>query len=259
MIHSFDDSGGGPPLVFLHGTMMDATMFGPQYEVLADRFRLIKVNSRARGNAQDGPYTLADVVGDVRQLVDGLGIERFSIVGMSMGGFTAIEYALAFPDQLQSLILIDTMAGDYTPEEREQFTAAFMALERDGLIDEPFARWSAELCFAPATFSEQPGLVDFWVRRWTHLQSRAVSFEARSWIDKADRTEDARFITCPTLVVHGCDDVVLEFERSTKPLLSSLPNGRLAAIAGAGHTSNLEKPDLVNEAITNFLEEVFHL
>ena len=82
--------------------------------------------------------------------------------------------------------------------------------------------------------------------------ARAVRSEARSWIDKEDRSEAIQVIEAPTLIVHGEDDAVLTLERA-EPMANVIPNAQFVAIPGAGHSANLEQPELVNTAIREFL------
>ena len=176
--------------------------------------------------------------------------------GMSMGGFMAIELALAHPDRLDGMIVIDAMAEGYSSEEQELFGAQFDKLDIDGSVPRDWAEWVAPFIFGPKTFETSPALIESWVEKWCAYPGRAVRNEALSWIAKEDRTEAIRAIKTPTLIVHGEDDPVLRLERAA-PMADLIPNARLAAIPDAGHSANLENPGPVNEAIRDFLAEVY--
>ena len=91
------EKGAGPAVVFSHGTLMDATMFDPQLDHLAERgYRAIAYNSRVL-TGEPATHMLGDLVEDCRALLDDLGIQKCVLAGMSVGGFMALEFALAYP------------------------------------------------------------------------------------------------------------------------------------------------------------------
>lgn len=249
---AYDERGSGRPVVFSHGTLMDRTMFDPQVEALAGSYRVIAYDHPARTGGWAEQYSLGDLVDNCIGLLDALEIERCVLAGMSMGGFMAIELALRHPERLDGLIIIDAIAGDYSPEERVLFKAEFDKLDIDGSVPREWAEWVAPLVFGSKAFERNPALVEHWLGRWCTYPARSVLSEARAWIDKDDRTDAIRAIQTPTLVVHGQDDVVLALDRAA-PMAELIPNARLVAIADAGHSANLEQPGPVNAAIGEFL------
>ena len=89
--------------------------------------------------------------------------------------------------------------------------------------------------------------------RWsTTVPARAVLFQGRSWIDKADITARLAALRVPTLVIHGEEDVPIPIERA-QTLADALPDATFARIAQAGHSVNLEQPAAVNAEIARFL------
>ena len=121
------------------------------------------------------------------------------------------------------------------------------------MVPRTFAEWTAPYCFGATTLARNGPLVDHWIERWTaSIPARAVLFQGRSWIDKADITGRLAAIHVPTLVVHGEEDVPLPIERAL-PMVDALPKATFARIAQAGHSVNLEAPAAVNAAIAAFL------
>src|SRR5436853_2615570 len=107
----FEDSGGpGPAVVFMHGFLMDQTMFDPQVAALAPSYRCVRFDARGFGQTEwDGrPFSLYDTVEDCIALMDHLGIERAAIVGMSQGGYAALRLALRHPEWVKALVLMST-------------------------------------------------------------------------------------------------------------------------------------------------------
>ena len=171
------EKGAGPAVVFSHGTLMDATQFDSQLDHLAERgYRALAYNSRVL-TGEPAPHTLDDLVEDCRALLDDLGIGTCVLAGMSVGGFMALEFALAHPDRLNGLILIAATAQGYTAEEREGYHRRFDKLDVDGMVPRAFAEWVAPFCFGATTLARNGALVEHWVERWaTTVPARAVLF-----------------------------------------------------------------------------------
>ncbi|MDD9990289.1 MAG: alpha/beta hydrolase [Rhodospirillales bacterium] len=247
------ERGAGPAVVFSHGTLMDATMFDPQLDHLAERgYRAIACNSRVL-TGEPAAHTLGDLVEDCRALLDNFGIGKCVLAGMSVGGFMALEFALAYPERLSGLILIAATSKDYTAEEREAFHRQFDKLDVDGMVPRDFAEWVAPFCFGETTLANNKPLVDHWVERWsTTVPARAVLHQGRSWLDKEDITGRLAAVRVPALAVHGVEDVPLPIDRAAA-MADALPDATFERVARAGHSVNLEQPAVVNAAIARFL------
>jgi len=251
-IPPFDERGSGPAVLFGHGTMMDRSMFAPQLEGLSDRYRVIAFDHRARTGAWKGPYTLDDLADDVVLLLDSLGIERCVLGGMSMGGFMALRFALRHQNRLDGLVLIDTLAAaPISPHEE-----LFHGLKDAGPLPEEVVEWHADIVFGPTTKRERPDLVEHWKERWRHLSGDSVYWESGSWLRREDVVARLPEIRVPTLVVHGEEDGILPMS-GAEVMAERVQNGRLARIAGAGHTANTEQPEAVNAALREFLAAVY--
>ena len=250
------EKGSGPAVVFSHGTSMDATMFAPQLDHLAARgYRALAYNSRVL-TGTPAPHRLGDLVEDCRALLDDLGIGTCVLAGMSVGGFMALEFALAHPGRLRGLIVIAATSLGYTPDERAQYHREFGKLDMDGMLPRAFAEWTAPYCFGATTIARNKPLVDHWIERWTAtIPARAVLFQGRSWIDKEDITRRLGAVTVPPLAIHGEEDVPIPIERAL-PMVDALPDATLARIPRAGHSVNLEAPAAVNAAIDGFLDRL---
>jgi pimeloyl-ACP methyl ester carboxylesterase len=247
------DCGEGPCVVFTHGTLMDYTMFQPQIDALKDGYRVIAYNHRARTHRWNEAYDLRDLASDCLEILDDRRIDQCVLSGMSMGGFMAFEFARMHPDRLVGLILIDTKAGPYSPDEREAVMRDYKMADTDGFLPPVLTAICVAQCFGATTIEERPELVADWVRRWRKLPARSVYKEVCSWIGKADNRPDLSAITVPTLVLHGDEDAIFPVSIAEE-IKAGIANARLAVIEGAGHTANLEQPERSNTAILDFLE-----
>ncbi|GAA5165371.1 MULTISPECIES: alpha/beta fold hydrolase [Amycolatopsis] len=247
------DRGHGPAVVFSHGTLLDRTMFDPQIAALGDAYRTIAYTSRAGTSRYGTERSLDDLVADCLDVVDG--IDRFVLVGMSVGGFMAIELALKHPERLAGLVLVSTMADAYTPEERARFGALLEPMNTEEPISAEFAEAFVPVIFGPRTISENPGHVERWVRKWRARPSRSVWGEYRSWIDREDRLGRLAEITLPTLIVHGEEDGGIPIARA-EAMHARLPRSTFVRVPGSGHLVTEEAPEAVNRALRSFVDGI---
>ncbi|WP_049910709.1 alpha/beta fold hydrolase [Natrinema gari] len=249
--------GDGRPIVFAHGTLMDRTMFAPQLEALRDEYRAVAYDLRARTDRYAPAYDLWDLADDCAAVLDGIGEDSAVIAGMSMGGFMALRFALEYPDRVDGLVLIDSMATPHTPDERAVYGDLVEPLA--GSLDptpRELADGVTDFLFGETTREEHPELVATWVDRWATYPGAAVYHELHSWLDRTDVTDRLSEIDVPVLIVHGAEDPSIDPSRA-EPMLEELPDAEMELIPGAGHTANLEGPDETNDTIRTFLDERF--
>ncbi len=247
------DTGSGPAVVFSHGTLLDRTMFAPQTTALADRYRTIAYTSRAGTSRFGTERSLDDLVADCLDVVDAAGVDRFVLVGMSVGGFMAVELALRHPNRLAGLVLMATQADAYTAQERCAFGGLLEPLDADGPIPEPVIEAFRPVIFGEQALVEQPELIERWTGKWRQRPARSLYGEYRSWIDKPNRVGDLDQITVPALVVHGERDNGITVDHA-HILHERLPHSTLAVIADSGHLVTEEQPEAVTSALAEFLD-----
>jgi pimeloyl-ACP methyl ester carboxylesterase len=247
------DRGAGAPVIFSHGTLMDRRMFAPQVAALSDGYRTIAYDSRARTDRYADTYDLDDLADDCAALMDFYGIESAVLVGMSMGGFMGLRFALRYPERLDGLVLVDSMASPHPAEDRETYRGFLDQLRDADAVPEELAGLTAPLLFGETSMAERRSLVDTWVDRWQTYPAEAVINEVESWLDRAGCLDRLGEIDVPALVVHGAEDASIEPAAGARTA-EALPNGRMARIPDAGHSSNLENPEAVNAELRGFLD-----
>jgi pimeloyl-ACP methyl ester carboxylesterase len=232
-IHTYyEEHGSGGPLLLLHGGLADADSFAQQTPVLAERYRVILPERRGHGRTADaaGPITYDVMADDTIALMDALGTGAAHLVGWSDGGNIGLLVAIKRPDLVDKLV---TMGAN--------FTAA-------GLLPEAVA------AFTPDTpTSIVPMMADMWKESAVDPEQFDVVLAKmeRCWNDYAIPVRDIERIGAPTLVMVGDDDI-MSLEH-TVALYEAIPDARLAVIPGASHLAPVEKPDLVNQLIVEFL------
>ncbi|MBV8718596.1 MAG: alpha/beta fold hydrolase [Chloroflexi bacterium] len=244
----YETAGDGPPVVFLHGFSLDARMWDDQWDAFASRHRVVRYDLRGFGRSEAQPvaYSQED---DLVALLDHLEIARAHVIGLSMGGVYAVDFALAHPERVLGLVPVDGAAsGSLGPMPPGPALAEAQAAE--GRTDEALTSWLADPFFTPA--HEQPGVavrLREIVSGYGWWAARHPGKRRRIHPPAAGRLGE---ITAPTLVVVGERDVPRLRETSDE-LARGIPGARLLVLPGAGHMANMEAPQAFNTAVLNFL------
>ncbi len=167
---AYDDAGGdGLPMVLAHGFLMDRSMFDSQVAALRPGCRVITWDAHGFGNTVfDGrPFTYWDLAADCIALLDHLGIRQAVVGGMSQGGFVSLRVALAAPERVRALVLLDTQAGTEDPEVVPLYQGMLDDWVANGPSDD-IASVTAGLILGEA------GLNEAWIARWKARAPRSV-------------------------------------------------------------------------------------
>lgn len=252
----FEDSGGsGPAVVFMHGFLMDQTMFDPQVAALAPSYRCVRFDARGFGQTEwDGrPFSLYDTVEDCIGLMDHLGIERAAIVGMSQGGYAALRLALRHPERVKALVLMSTGAA-IDPEEGKAGYRQMRDTWRTAGPVPPIVEGLMTAIIGPAEATGE--LWQVWRPRWEARTGEQIFHSMNNLLDRDDIT-DAQLaqITIPVLITHGEEDSGVPIALG-EALDRALPNSKgLVRVPGAAHVANLTHPEAINPALRAFLAE----
>ncbi len=245
---AYDDTGGdGPAVLFSHGFLMDRTMFADQVAALSDRYRCITWDERGFGDTPvDGPFTYWDSADDAVALLDHLGIDRAVFAGMSQGGYLSLRAALAHPERVRALVLIDS--GVHMDDE--ETLAGYRGMIEHWLSDEPLGDVGT---FVAGLILGEPSLMEKWVAIWESRDRSTIRHPAECLLGRDDIGDRVGEITCPVLIVHGEQDQAIPIDTARK-LCADLPDCRgLVAVPGAAHAPNMTHPDIVNAALADFL------
>ncbi|RME19624.1 MAG: alpha/beta fold hydrolase, partial [Candidatus Zixiibacteriota bacterium] len=136
----YEAYGSGPPVVMLHGFTLDRRMWYPNIGALQREYRVLLPDARGHGlsDAPETGYSRDHRVEDLRRLVTALQLDTFHLVGLSMGGSTAIGYALKYQLQLRSLTLVSTGAAGYSLSKK---LSRLDEVAKDDGIEAAKARW----------------------------------------------------------------------------------------------------------------------
>jgi pimeloyl-ACP methyl ester carboxylesterase len=238
---AFVDEGSGPPIVLLHAFPLDGSMWTLQRERWRSRWRVIVPDLRGFGTspATSGePLSMADYARDVERLLDALSLETVCLCGLSMGGYVALAFAERFPERLAGLVLANTRAGADGEESRAARTALAARVERQG------TGALVEALLDKLLGPQAPQEAIDRVRATIEAQDARGAISAITGMrERRDRTALLPAIRVPTLVIASAEDRLVPAAES-RALVEAIPGANLIEIAGAGHLSNLEQPEL---------------
>lgn len=226
-----------------------------QLPVLGERFRTLAIDVRDVGDSDpaDEPYSIGDLAGDIAGLAAELGIDRAGVVGISMGGFIALELALGHPALVDRLVLVVTSAGgpSHVSTSREIMTLLMPGDER--VESGAGARRVTSAVAAPGFAERHPAEIDTFVEIARH---RPMSVEAYLRQLEACRAHDVSGrlgeISAPTLVIHGDVDPLVPL-RNGELLAAGIPGGRLVVYEDTGHIPEVERAEQFNRDLIEFL------
>lgn len=273
---SIREAGAGTPVIALHGGPGFRDYLPPDLQPLTSSFRLISYDQRGSGYStvvtDPARLTAAAFVADLDRVRESSGIARATLLGHSWGGGLAALYAIAHPDRVERLLLVDPMPPRAEPymtafsqalqsrmtesdraamaeaSARRQKAAdaeasdacrAYYAVFIKGYLHSPAsaARMRGDLCEAPAAALRNAANIN------RSIMGSLGTFDLRPQLAA---------INVPTLVIHGASDPIPM--ASAREWAASLPNGRLLVIDQSGHFPFVERPEVFFPAATAFLK-----
>jgi pimeloyl-ACP methyl ester carboxylesterase len=246
---AYEREGSGPPIVFVHGATSDSRMWQPQLAALADEFTVVAWDEPGAGRCSDVPpdFGLADYADCLAAVIDDIGLGPAHVAGLSWGGTVALELYRRHPGLVASLILVDTYAGWKGSLPAEEVEARIEGVRQ--AVAAPAGSFDPTL---PGLFAGDPPAEFVPLLEAMGRDVRPASMKtALSVMAEADLREVLPQVAVPTLLIWGEADarsplyVAEQFERE-------IPGAELKVIEGAGHVSNLERPEEFNDALREF-------
>ncbi|TCR86008.1 alpha/beta fold hydrolase [Rhizobium sp. BK376] len=246
-----EGSEAGPWLVFSNSLMTDLSLWDAQVAAFSDRFRILRYDQRGHGGTSvpSADCTFDQLVDDTIALFDEIGIDHAALVGISMGGVTALRFAARYPERVNSLAICDCQASSPVAGA---------------------ARWQERIDMAEA--SGMAALAKATVARWFTQNSQANQMPAIAKIEAMvaatplpgfvrcaralqsyDFQEDLGRITCSTLMLAGESDA--NIPETMRLMAQRVAPAEFHEIAQAGHLPNVERSEEFNRLLTVLLDQ----
>lgn len=246
--------GEGPPVVMLHCLPMDHRVWVHQVFELSPAYRTIALDFRGLGLSDriTGSCSIKGLSEDVNNLMRHEGIDQAIVMGISIGGHVAQQFALDHPNKVRALVLTGTSSSSKSEALQNRFSN-FIANYRS---NDPELRFleHVKYLFSKEYASSLQGMavissyVSSAKRNKIDFESIARLLEA---VKESDRSKDVGNISAPTIVIVGDKDAALE---NSKNLSRSIRNSKFTPIPGAGHAVCIEDPVNYNKVLLQFLE-----
>jgi 3-oxoadipate enol-lactonase len=242
------DPDPGDPVVLIHGLGCDWRVWRRQIGWLAHARRVIAPDMRGSGQSgwRKAGWSTADMAADVHGLVRALGLDRPAMVGISMGGTIAMQYAADYPDDISRLVVIDTFAR--IPGE----AAAIRDAQLEFIETHTLRQIAAERMDVAFTKAADPRLKAWLIDMIAAGEIEGYRSQARATLhfDLARRLGE---ITVPATVLHGSEDRTVP-SMLAGAIAAGIPHSDLHLIQGQGHFPSLEAPHLLNPLLGRALE-----
>jgi 3-oxoadipate enol-lactonase len=252
----YEVAGQGHPLLLLHAGIADSRMWDEQFPVFAQQYQTIRYDLRGFGKSRFPAERFADYE-DPAVLLRFLGAEKAHVIGVSFGGKIALDFTLAHPEMVTSLILVAPSVGGYAP------SASVLRFneEEEALLEQGDLEAATELNVrmwvdGPKRTPDQVNpairrcIYDMQYHAFTVPQPQSAEEIALQPPAMARLTE----IGVPTLIIVGDYDLPDKLSHAEE-LATIVPNAQLTIIPGGGHMVTMEQPGAFNSAVLAFLSK----
>lgn len=247
-MHYIEKGTGKETVIFVHGFVSTHRWWQPTFEHLSDNYHAYAVDLRSAGESEQVKtgHTLSQFADDLQQFVEEMGLSNFTLVGHSMGGGVALQYAVRYPDKLKALLLVSPLSPLGTK------------------LDQPTTDWlnsvqgqeEGQRMIVLGAFATPP----------TGHYLEQLVIDALAWdgplylgtmseMAKFNIVEQLALINVPTLVTWGDKDTVIPFEGIIE-VFTKIPNCSLHVWHGIGHSGPIEIPERFTQLLTQFVSEV---
>ncbi|SFG04928.1 Pimeloyl-ACP methyl ester carboxylesterase [Halopelagius inordinatus] len=258
----YERRGSGPPVVFVHGAILDSSQWTQQIDALSDEYTAIAYDVRGHGRTGGSDresYSIPLLADDLHAFVTALDLENPVICGLSMGGCIAQVYAAAHPEAVSGLILADTFTP-YLFGRGEWFQRSVMlraAVPPVRLLG--YERIERAMVWVHERLSKGAS-GDY--ERVESLRAEGPTMDTaefakviRAVASFHETRVDHSAISAPTLVLYGEQEPAF-LRRHVSKMAADIPNAVVEEVPGGGHASNLDNPDFFTEAVREFLANV---
>lgn len=250
----YEGEGDGFPLVFTHGNLGFGQQFFLQTRIFRQRYRCILHDSRGcglSGKPQADIYDTKTHASDLHTILQALGVQKAVHIGHSFGGPIALQYYFDHPDEVVGFVFFGSYsAGTQLAITEEQVLALYETIQGRRTIFETVITHKKF-----AKFNPYGADIEAMLQREASKPPIYASKATCRGFFRLDFTERLATVKVPALIVCGDTDKPVPLETASRVLAERISDARLVIVKDTGHFPHMEKPEIVNEAIWQWLEE----
>ncbi|MCE9600447.1 MAG: alpha/beta fold hydrolase [Spirochaetia bacterium] len=254
MLH-FSQLGEGPPLIILHGLFGSGRNWTTIARALSTEFTTFSLDLRNHGDSPSNPaHSLADLTGDLTDWMQEQALGRSSILGHSMGGLTAMDFALKFPDKVDSLVIVDVAPRAYGHRHEREFNALRADISK--------CRTRSEVDSVMAQFLDDPVIRQFLQMNLIHAESGfrwkiPVEILAKAnFLDGFADHAGEQFTKPALFIIGGLSDYVAPEDHAT--IQTFFPNAQIVTLPDSGHWPHFSHKKVFLEYVQAFFRRNKH-
>jgi len=251
----YETTGSGDPMIFLHADTLDSRQWEEQFKYFSRKYQVIRYDMRGFGRSDiptNEPYSFSE---DLNQLMKALSLQKAHLVGLSLGGAEILNFALAHPQKVLSLVLVDSgIHGDEFEQSFKDSVKVVIDLAKMGELAKARHTWSNLSFFDVSRGNSQV---------WSQVEQMINDTSCYRWYgdnqpitSKPPAVERLSEIHIPTLIIVGEHDVS-DFQRKAQLLHKGIHDSKFTVVPNAGHLSNMDNSDVFNLAVDTFLQNKF--
>jgi pimeloyl-ACP methyl ester carboxylesterase len=252
---NYELSGGGECLVLIHGFTDNLAMWYNQVPGFSKRYRVLTYDVRGFGQTEvkKTDYSMRLFAEDLYELLKALGIESACVLGYSMGGRIALEFALAHPEMTAGLILANSGIGEPPSPEMQDRRRMMVGLLQEG-NREVISELMTEASFSPGLRERNPAAFERY--KGIKMQNDPSEYLAvmKAIVDAIDSPVDFSELRCPVLILAGDRDGFMDV-RVGESMKNAIRNAELEVLP-TGHAAAIEAPEAFNGIVLRFLERL---
>lgn len=250
----YEEAGEGEPLVLSHAGIVDSRMWDDQWSDFARDHRVIRFDMQGFGKSgrAGAPVTRRD---DLYRLLKHFNLTRTALLGCSLGGEVILDFALEHPDMVSALVVVSAVPGGFELQgEPPRYLMQMMEAIQQGELE--LASELQSRIYIDGPFRE-PDQVDPQVRR-RFAEMNRIALANKTWglVDASPlnppAVERLHEIQAPALIIAGSLDDP-EILRAAEVMVSGIPGAKKVILPGCAHLPNMEKPELFNQVVLEFL------
>lgn len=251
---AYIDKGSGSPLVLLHAFPLNRCMWDAQFDYLSNWFRVIALDYHGFGDSPIAaiPFSLESLADDIAGLLDSLGVSNnIALLGLSMGGYVAFEFVRKYRQQLRAIVLAATHPALDSDSGRQARYEMAEKVQKEGatvLADEMIPR-----LLGNTTLKTRPELATKIRNLILRNPPEGIAHGSLAMATRRDSTDLLEKFQLPTLILSGEEDPIVP-AMPPAVMHQKIAGSTWISIEKCGHLMNLERPEIFNNAVLEFLQ-----